>query len=250
MQPPGGAATDPAAGPEWFKKGSRDLRNCGAELNRAEKWQAYSRLITTRIGTKRRRRTLQYGEAKMIQAVPETGARALAANDDAEPFQLPAKFCVAGEAETLHVHLDRDRALIRRVSPEGTDTAVVPMAAYQGVAVSASYDEASGAVFKVTLCHPDPSLSVPLAAGSCTTTVGTAWRSWASALDRPLLVLDPDGSVSARLDRMGAVFAEKPLPRRTGSPLIGRRSRFARRRAAGRPSGAVHRDEREIIARD
>ncbi|MDQ0316727.1 DUF6101 family protein [Amorphus orientalis] len=186
----------------------------------------------------------------MIQAVPETEARALAANDDAQPCQLPSKLCIPGAHETLHVHIDRDRALLRRVSAEGTETAVVPMAAYRGVAVSATYEAATGPVFQVTLCHPDPSLSVPLASGSCTSEVGIAWRSWAAALERPLLVLDTDGSVSARLDRMGAIFAEKPLPRRKGSPVVGRRSRFARRRDFGRPTGEVCRGEREIIARN
>lgn len=187
----------------------------------------------------------------MMQALHETQAVALdAAVDRAEAYKVPAKFTVAVEDATLHVHLDQDRALIRRVGAEGTDTAVVPMSAYRGVAVSATYDAVDGAVFQLTLCHPDATLSVPLASGSCTTEIGRAWRTWATTLDRPLLVLDPDGTVAARLDQLGAIFAEKPLSRRKGSPLVGRRSRTARRRSTGRPSGQVHRGEREIIARN
>jgi len=189
----------------------------------------------------------------MIQALHETQAGVLDAAVDhhAGACKVPAKFSVDVDDATLHVHLDQDRALIRRVGPEATDTAVVPMAAYHGVAVSAVRDAATGPVFQLTLCHPDPSLSVPLATGTCTSEIGEAWRAWGAALDRPLLVLDHTGGVSARLDRIGAVFAEKPSPRRKGSALVGRRSRFARRRTAGTPGAPrVYREEREIIARN
>ncbi|WP_018700439.1 DUF6101 family protein [Amorphus coralli] len=189
----------------------------------------------------------------MIQALHETQAGALdaAVEHHAGACKVPAKFTVTVDDATLNVHLDRDRALIRRVGPEGTDTAVVPMAAYRGVAVSAHHDAAAGPTFRLTLCHPDPSLSVPLASGTCTTEIGAAWRAWGQALERPLLVLDQTGGVSARLDQLGAVFAEKPSPRRKGSALVGRRSRFARRRTAGTPGAPrVYREEREIIARN
>jgi hypothetical protein len=84
--------------------------------------------------------------------------------------------------------------------------------------------------------------------------VARQWQAWAKALGLPLLAVEPDGTVHAELTALGVVLAERPSDRRRGSPLVGRRSRYARRRRDQPSRGhlaemPVVRGEREIIAR-
>jgi hypothetical protein len=72
-------------------------------------------------------------------------------------------------------------------------------------------------------------------------------------LGLPLLVADRDGSLREPFARIGGLWIEQPTRRRRRrNALAGRRSSMRlRRRAASLPdSPAVHRDEREIIARN
>lgn len=125
------------------------------------------------------------------------------------------------------------------------------LSAYRGVA--ARVRQANGApVFELTLLHRDPARSVPLVAGCEAASVARAWRAWAEALSLPLIAVDADGSVRGELTAFGALYAERPSPRRKGSALVGRRSRYGRRRRAMAPmqplTPAPACADREIVA--
>ncbi|GAB5373992.1 MAG: hypothetical protein AcusKO_04540 [Acuticoccus sp.] len=152
------------------------------------------------------------------------------------------------EADAREVSVSR--AEVRIVSAE-EGAATYPVATYRGVAVRVEHG-AGEPVFRLTLEHEDPALSVLLAEGSDIASVAGKWQAWGKALSLPLIAVEADGTVQAELNTIGVVLAERPSPRRRGSPLVGRRSRFARtRRAAPRPLAAAILDaDREIIARN
>jgi Family of unknown function (DUF6101) len=69
----------------------------------------------------------------------------------------------------------------------------------------------------------------------------------------PLLIAEADGRLREAFDRMGAVRVASPIGRRRRrSAIKRRRPSILLRRKVGRSiaKAAVHRDEREIIARD
>ncbi len=99
----------------------------------------------------------------------------------------------------------------------------------------------------------DPALSLPLFASPECDDIVAEWQSWGRVLGLPLLVAEGDGSLREPFARLGAVRIEAPTWRRRRRTTIGRRrsARHLRRRpgiAAETP--AVHRGEREIIARN
>jgi hypothetical protein len=89
------------------------------------------------------------------------------------------------------------------------------------------------------LKHRDPSLSVPLTIGDGD--VATKWQDWSEALALPQLA-----------ERDVLFLAEPPPRRRRRNAIKRRRPSILMRRRMGRPIGSmnVHRDEREIIARN
>lgn len=167
----------------------------------------------------------------------------------------PVEIAGAATAGLRHVaqgvEIARDRVIFR---PAGRDAAaparVVPLTAYRGVAVVIERSPAAAPAFRLELSHGEPALTVPLASGRSVEAISRLWRGWGRALRLPLLVVGADGETHAALTPLGALFAETPSPRRRGSPLVGRRTRFARRRTPGRPGPLpVLHGEREIIAR-
>ena len=119
-----------------------------------------------------------------------------------------------------------------RLTPEGDDTPA-------GVAVF--------------LEHRDPALSIELYAAQNSDDVVAEWQLWSRVLGVPCLVAGSDGALSEPFPRLGAVRCKAPAQRRRRrSPLGKRRPRFLARRRAGVPRNAalVHREEREIIARN
>jgi hypothetical protein len=104
----------------------------------------------------------------------------------------------------------------------------------------------------VVLAHDDPGLVLPLAVTGEADAALAAWRDWAEALRLPLLVEDQVGFRTALPDLAG-IQAGRPRPRRRRrSQLKKRRPSILMRRLCG-PALAtmpVHRDEREIIARN
>ena len=176
-----------------------------------------------------------------------------------DPFSLPVRFTAADEAadERLRVvDLHRERVVLRR-SVRGMRMALnLPVAAFRGVAIRLVFADADQipSSIAVVLEHGDPALSLPLFAATESDDIVAEWQSWGRVLGLPLLVAETDGSLREPFARLGAFLRiDAPTWRRRRRSAIARRrpSRLLRRRP-GITSNVpiVHRDEREIIARD
>ncbi len=174
-----------------------------------------------------------------------------------DPFSLPVRFEAADEAadeQRRIVELHRERVVLRR-SVRGMRMAVnMPIAAFRGVAIRLKGIENSPpAEIAVVLEHDDPALSLPLFASAECDDIVAEWQSWGRVLGLPLLVAEGDGSLREPFARLGAVRVEAPTWRRRRRTAIGRRrsARLLRRRLGiATEESAVHRGEREIIARN
>jgi hypothetical protein len=120
----------------------------------------------------------------------------------------------------------------------------VPLASYQGVALLLAEAGAGEAVHKVELKHRDPELSVPLVEAGDATEIAAEWNAWAQSLSLPRLFEEMPGGPRSSDD--GKIL---PGPRRRGSLVARRRTRFARRRKMGalQRLAVTYRDEREIV---
>jgi hypothetical protein len=174
-----------------------------------------------------------------------------------DPFSLPVQFSAADKAadgRTRTVLLTRERVVVRR-AVHGIKMAVnLPVAAYLGVALRLEppAGEDGGAV-SIVLAHRDHALSLSLYRADDGTDIMAEWQSWARVLGLPLLIADTDGRLREAFDRIGAVRIACPTGRRRRRSAIRmRRPSILMRRRVGRSiaGAAVHRDEREIIARD
>jgi hypothetical protein len=174
-----------------------------------------------------------------------------------DPFSLPVRFEAADDAADGRrriVDLHRERVVVRR-SVGGMRMALnLPVAAFRGVAIrlNGSVDEPPTAI-DVILEHNDPALSLPLLSSPASDDIVAEWQSWGRVLGLPLLIADRDGSLREPFSRIGPLRVEGPTWRRRRRSAIARRrpALLLRRRLlqlAGAP--AVHRDEREIIARN
>lgn len=173
-----------------------------------------------------------------------------------DPFSLPVRFTAADEAadERLRVvDLHRERVVLRR-SVRGMRMALnLPLTAFRGVAIRLIGEAGQmPSAIAVMLEHADPALSLPLFCTSESDDVVAEWQSWGRALGLPLLVAEADGTLREPFARLGAVRIAAPIARRRRRGTLARRrpARLLRRKAARLPDApAVHRDEREIIAR-
>jgi Family of unknown function (DUF6101) len=174
-----------------------------------------------------------------------------------DPYSLPVRFEAADEAADERrrvVDLFRERVVLRR-SVGGMRMALnMPVASYRGVAIRL-YGDTGGlpSAIAVVLEHADPALSLPLYTAAGTDDIVAEWQSWGRVLGLPLLVAERDGSLREPFARLGAVRIEPPTWRRRRRSAIARRrpSRLLRRRPGKLPAAPlVHRDEREIIARN
>ena len=173
-----------------------------------------------------------------------------------DPFSLPVRFearDAAADGSVRFVELTRERVVLRR-SVRGMLMAVnLPVASYLGVAlrIEPPVGPAASAV-TLMLEHRDCALSLPLYHAEDTTDVVAEWQSWGRALKLPLLIAEFDGRLREPFARVGALRVATPHPRRRKrSALKRRRPSILLRRKPGRWLGAaaVHRGEREIIAR-
>src|SRR5262245_25405487 len=174
-----------------------------------------------------------------------------------DPFTLPVEFTVSDKAadERIRVvELSRERVVVRR-AVRGIKMAVkVPVTAYLGVAIRMEPPtEGQDGAVAVVLEHRDPGLSLPLYRTSDGSDIVALSQSWARVLSLPLLLADADGRLREPFARIGAVRVATPSWRRRRRCAIrARRPSVMMRRKVGRAvaGAAVHRDEREIIARD
>jgi hypothetical protein len=174
-----------------------------------------------------------------------------------DPFSLPVRFTAADDAadERLRVvDLHRERVVLRR-SVRGMRMALnLPVAAFRGVAIRLIGEAGQmPRAIAVVLEHGDPALSLPLFLAEQSDDVVAEWQAWGRALGLPLLGAEGDGSLREPFARLGAVRIAAPLPRRRRRGALARRRppRLLRRKATRLPDApSVHRDEREIIARN
>lgn len=154
-----------------------------------------------------------------------------------DPLSLPVRFDTRdtrADGGLRHVEISRDQVVLRR-AVRGMRMAInVRVHDFHGLAVRAADD-----AHLLMLVHRDPSLSIPLLLSADTGEIAAAAEAWCTAL--ALNLIDEDAGKNGR-----------PAPRRRRHHVI--RSRrpsilMRRRNGAALDTMAVHRDEREIIAR-
>ena len=152
-----------------------------------------------------------------------------------DPLSLPVRFDahdIRADGGVRQIELHRERVVLRRAL-HGMRMAVnVRVSDFLGIALRSDDD-----VQMLALVHRDPSLTIPLCVTSDAEEIAAAWQLWSDILQLPLLT-----------ER-----ASEPAPRRRRHHAIrNRRPKFLMRRRSGDPLTpvSVHRDEREIIARD
>jgi Family of unknown function (DUF6101) len=152
-----------------------------------------------------------------------------------DPFSLPVSFSahdIRADGGTRQVELHRERVVLRR-AVQGMRMAInVRVNEFLGIALRKADDAKM-----LVLAHRDPSLTVPLCVSTDAEEIETAWRMWSEIFALPQLQDN----------------AREPAPRRRRRNAIrARRPKFLVRRRAGAllNDANVHRDEREIIARN
>ncbi len=154
-----------------------------------------------------------------------------------DPLSLPLSFQAhdtRADGGVRRVELHRERVVLHR-AVKGMRMAInVRVSDFLGVALRGLDDDAQVLV----LAHRDPSLNIPLCVSSDAEEIASAWQMWSDIFALPLLAEDDDREPAARRRRHNAVRARRP--------------KFLVRRRLGNLDNTetVHRDEREIIARD
>jgi hypothetical protein len=174
-----------------------------------------------------------------------------------DPFALPVRYDArdgGADGKVRQIELNRERVVLRRAVRGIPMKVGVPVAEFRGVSMRMLPPEDSEpAVIAVMLEHRDNALSVPVFVSADGDDVIATWKSWSRVLGLPLLVLEDDGGLREPFERLGRLDVGKPSPRRRRRAAIKwRRPAILMRRKPGRPSVSprIHRDEREIIARN
>ena len=154
-----------------------------------------------------------------------------------DPLSLPLSFHAhdtRADGGVRRVELHRERVILHR-AVNGMRMAInVRVSDFLGIALR-GLDDAQ----MLVLAHRDPALNIQLCVSSDHEEIATAWQMWSDILALPLLADDDDDSEpAARRRRHNAIRARRPkfLVRRRGGNLTN--------------TETVHREEREIIARD
>ena len=174
-----------------------------------------------------------------------------------DPLSLPVRYAAEDDRaddRSRVVEIDRNCVLLFRSVGGVRMRLRIPLEGFLGVAVrilssgEGGFDEAA-----ITLEHSDPALTVALHIAEDFDDLAEEWETWGRVLGRPLLVQDIDGSLHEPIKLLGAMMATEAAPRRRRkTPLRKRRPYFTARRKgfSVRLDAIVHRDEREIIARN
>ena len=174
-----------------------------------------------------------------------------------DPFGLPVRFSAsdaAADGRVRDIELHRERVVLRR-SLHGMRMALnMPVAAYDGISLCLlPAEDGAQEVLAVVLKHNDPALTLPLFMTSHAGEAVAEWRAWSEVLGVRLLLAEPSASLPTASAQLGELHVERPRPRRRRrSALKARRPTILLRRACGKVTrtAPVHRDEREIIARN
>jgi len=130
----------------------------------------------------------------------------------------------------------------------------VPMSDFRGVTLKTlPPDGEEPAAVAVMLEHRDSALSVPLFVADRGDEAMAEWKCWSRVLGVPLLVDDGEGALREPFQKLGQLSVGAASPRKKRRAAIRwRRPSILMRRKPGRPmvGAPVHRDEREIIARN
>ena len=174
-----------------------------------------------------------------------------------DPFALPVRFAAsdaAADGRVRQIELDRERVVLRRAVRGMRMEVSMPVAAFPGVAMRMLPAEGESR-------PPSPSCSntaIPRSRCRCSSAAEgddavAEWKAWGRVLGVPLLVAEGDGALREPFAASGGVRIERvraaPAPPQRASSGGGPRSCCAAR-PAGHRRDAVHRGEREIIARN
>jgi hypothetical protein len=174
-----------------------------------------------------------------------------------DPCALPVSFMTSdarADERLRSIELDRERVVVRREVRGVPMRLSLKVSEFLGVAIRViPPDQSQDGALAVMLEHRDEGLSVPLmVATDAGDDVVAEWQRWGRVLGRPLLIADGEG-FREPFERLGGVRVAAPVPRRRGrATLRRRRPSILLRRKPGHPQAEpqIHRDEREIIARN
>jgi hypothetical protein len=175
-----------------------------------------------------------------------------------DPCALPVSFATSdarADERLRFVDLDRERVVVHRAVCGIRMRVSLKISEFLGVAIRViPPDENEDGAIAVMLEHRDPGLAIPLlVATDGGGDVVAEWQRWARVLGLPLLIPDGEGSFREPFERIGAVRVRAAVPRRRPRAVLRRRRPgILLRRKPGHPPAAarIHRDEREIIARN
>ncbi len=174
-----------------------------------------------------------------------------------DPLALPVRFTAndaVADERVRHDERHPERVILRRAEQGMRIALNVPVQAFLGVSIRLTPEHnGAPAGVGVFLEHRDPALSIELYAAQNSDDVVAEWQLWSRVLGVPCLVAGSDGAFSEPFPRLGAVRTKAPAQRRRRRSAVSkRRPRFLARRRAGvtRLAPLVHRQEREIIARN
>ena len=182
-------------------------------------------------------------------AIPAGSGRSLRLDPFALPVRFPARDAGA-DGQMRQVELDRDRVVLRRAVHGMRMKIRLALDAFVGITLAPAGD---GPAASIILDHRDPALSIPLLENAPADEAAVMWRAWGRVLGLSLWQREASGD--ARLvcpGRRSAQIGQDAGRRRRRSTLKKRRPSILMRRKPGRhiALSAVHRGEREIIARN
>ena len=153
-----------------------------------------------------------------------------------DPHSLPLRYHardIRADGGIRQIELDRDRVVLRRAISGIAMAVSIRVRDFLGIA-RREIDDAQ----MLVLVHRDPSLTIPLGLSADRDEITAAWMMWSDILHLPQLFETTPREPAARRRRRNAIRARRP--------------RFLMRRRAGSTPDPdnVHRDEREIIARN
>lgn len=183
-------------------------------------------------------------------ALPAGSGRALRLDPFALPVRFPARDAGA-DGQMRQIELDRDRVVLRRDVRGMRMKIRLPVDAFIGITLVLAED--GSPVASIILDHSDPALSIPLLERAPADEALLMWRAWGRVLELSLWQRDATGDVrQIRAGRRTLQTDKEIVRRRRRSAIRKRRPSILMRRKPGRHIGlsAVHRGEREIIARN